>query len=273
MVLSDSAALTELDATLLSPGTLPGLWEKEPLTLEAISRYFSGTHFISVDKGGYTENQVIPSASSEAIRTAVIGAVKLGRIWLVNGTIGLLGEDVPVGFVNEQACLFSPPPLLAATELLPTALAAAWTGNDTTAFLLHASLSSKSGKTVPWSLVQKALDEGFRLGLIERTLDSGAWPCDLGGAGAVKIHLRSDAPRVTEPDPRSYGAKVASADLETHQLQELADCVDELRQATAGQKLKLRVVIEVGEAGKVPPETIAAVNGVLGKVKAGWTVQ
>lgn len=273
VVLSDSAALTELDATLLAPGTLPGLWEKEPLTLQAISHYFSGTHFISVDKGGYTENQVIPYASPEAIRAAVVGAVKLGRIWLVNGTIGLLAEDVPVGFVNEQANLFSPPPLLAATELLPTALATAWTGNDTTAFLLHASLSSKGGKTVPWSLVQKALDEGFRLGLIERTLDSGPWPCDLGGAGAVKIHLRSDVPRVTEPDPRSYGAKVASADLETHQLQELADCIDELRQATAGQKLRLRVVIEIGEAGKVPPETVAAVNGVLGKVKSGWIVQ
>lgn len=123
VVLSDSAALTELEGALLAPGVLPGLWEKEPLTLEVITRYFSGTHFVSVDKGGYTENQVIPSASPDAIRVAVIAAVKLGRVWLVNGTIGLLGEDVTVGFVNEQAGLFSPPPLLAATELLPTVLA------------------------------------------------------------------------------------------------------------------------------------------------------
>ena len=87
VVLSDSAALAELDGALLAPGVLPGLWEKEPLTLKAIARYFSGTHFVSVDKGGYTENQVIPSASAEVIRSAVVAAVKLGRIWLVNGTI------------------------------------------------------------------------------------------------------------------------------------------------------------------------------------------
>jgi hypothetical protein len=121
---------------------------------------------------------------------------------------------------------------------------------------------------LPWSLVRNALEQAFGLGLIERTLNSGAWPCDLGGAGVVKIRTRKVGAK--EQPKEGYGAVIAKSDLETHELQELADQLAALREATAGHALRLSVVIEIGEAGKVPSTVVQNVNGILGKVKKGW---
>jgi len=69
-----------------------------------------------------------------------------------------------------------------------------------------------------------------------------------------------------------YGAKVATAELETHEVQDLADQIDELRKVTAGHALRIRVTVEFGEAGKVEQDLIDQVNGILSKVKRGWKV-
>ncbi|MFZ5615262.1 MAG: hypothetical protein ACOY4L_10650 [Pseudomonadota bacterium] len=116
---------------------------------------------------------------------------------------------------------------------------------------------------------RQALDDGFRLGLFERTLDSGLWPCDIGGARAVKMRLVKgveDKSRTTT----AYGAKVATAELETHEVQDLTDQIDELKQVTAGHALHIKVTAEFGDAGKVEQEVIGRVNGILGKIKPGW---
>ncbi|QGU33786.1 DUF499 domain-containing protein [Thermochromatium tepidum] len=271
VVLSDAAVLSELDPQLLAPGRLPCLWDKEPLTLADLSAYFSGKHFVEVDKGGYTENLLIPEATAQAITDAVAAAVKSGRVWLVNGTVSVLAEDVPAGFVNDSAQLFAPPLPLASVDVLPAQLPSAWQNDATNAHLIHAALSSKGDKVLPWTRVAAALDEAFRLGLIERTLDSGPWPCDLGGAAAVKIVARKSEDK-DPPPPKHYGSKAASADLQTHEVQDLADHIDALREATAGHPLRIRVTVEIGEAGKVEQEVIERVNGILGKIKAGWKV-
>jgi len=272
VVLSDAAELSELDPHLLTPGRLPGLWNKEPLTLAELSDYFSGKHFVEVDKGGYTENLLIPKATRQAILDAVTAAVKNGRIWLVNGTLSVLGENVPAGFVDGAAQLFSPPPPLAAVDILPAQLPSAWQNDATNAHLIHAALSSKGGKALPWTRVAAALDEAFRLGLIERSLDSGPWPCDLGGAAAVKIVARKSD--FTEPPPKQhYGSKVASAELQTHEVQDLADRIDTLREATAGYPLRIRVTIEIGDGNHVDQAVIEQVNRVLSEVRPGWKAE
>lgn len=270
VVLSDAAVLTELDYAVLAPGVLPGLWNKESITLADLATYFSGKHFVPIDKGGYTENLLIPAAEEGAIKAAVGLGVKSGRIWLVNGTISVLGEEVPAGFLNEQAALYPPPAPISATDLLPVQLSGAWSGDDTTAHLLHAALSAKAGKPLPWTPIRQALDDGFRLGLFERTLESGPWPCDLGGASAVKMRLVKSGAK--ETPATAYGAKVATAELETHEVQDLADQIDELRQVTAGHALHIKVTVEFGEAGKVEQEIVDRVNGILGKIKTGWKV-
>jgi hypothetical protein len=272
VVLSDAATLTEMDPQLIAPGKLPTLWEKEPITLSNLGVYFSGKHFVAVDKGGYTENLLIPAATPQAIADATASAVKSGRVWLVNGMISVLSEDVPPGFVNESAQLFSPPPPVPSVDVLPAQLAAAWPGDESNAHLIHTALSSKAGKPLPWSRVAHALDEAFRLGLIERTLDSGAWPCDLGGASAVKVRVRKSEAKQSPPG-KHYGSKVASAELQTHEVQDFADNIDALREATAGQPLRIRVMLEIGEEGQVDQAVVDKVNGILGQIKAGWKAE
>jgi hypothetical protein len=269
VVLSDAASLTELDPQLLAPGKLTGLWGKEPVTLADLATYFSGKHFVEVDKGGYTENLLIPAATALAITAAVAGAVKAGRVWLVNGTVSVLAEDVPAGFINDTAQLFSPPLPLGSVDVLPAQLPAAWQEEATNAHLIHAALSSKAGKVLPWTRVASALDEAFRLGLIERTLDAGAWPCDLGGAAAVKVMARKTEAK-EPPPPKPFGAKSATAELQTHEVQDLAENIDALRQATAGHPLRIRVTVEIGDGGSIGQSTLDEVNTVLAKVKVGW---
>lgn len=272
VVLSDAAVLYELDPQLLAPSKLHKLWETEPVTLADLSAYFSGKHFVAVDKGGYTENLLIPAATPQAITSAVAGAVKSGRIWLVNGTVSVLAEDVPAGFVNDTAQLFPPPLPLASVDVLPAQLPTAWQGEATNAHLIHAALSSKVGKVLPWTRVVSALDEAFRLGLIERALDSGGWPCDLGGAAAIKIVTRKSEAK-EQPPTKHYGSKAATGDLQAHEVQDLADNIDALREATAGISLRIRVTIEVGADSNVEQHVLDNVNAVLGRVKAGWRAE
>lgn len=272
VILSDAAVLSELDPQLLAPSKLLKLWDKELVTLADLSAYFSGKHFVAVDKGGYTENLLIPAATPQAITEGVTGAVKGGLVWLINGTVSVLAEDVPAGFVNDKAQLFPPPLPLASVDVLPAQLPTAWQSEATNAHLIHAALSSKVGKVLPWTRVVSALDEAFRLGLIERALDSGAWPCDLGGAAAVKIVTRkSDA---KEPPPtKQHGLKAASADLQTHEVQDLADNIDALREATAGHLFRIRVTVEIGDGSQVDQSILNKVNAVLAQIKAGWKAE
>lgn len=63
------------------------------------------------------------------------------------------------------------------------------------------------------------------------------------------------------------------AELETHEVQALADQIDALREATAGHHFRIRVKVEIGEGGKVDQAVLDKVNCVLGQVKAGWHTQ
>ncbi len=91
---------------------------------------------------------LIPEATPQAIADAVAGAVKSGRIWLVNGAISVLGEEALVlGFVNDTVQLFSPP--LSAVNVLPAHLPTAWQDDAADAHRIHAALSVKAGKVLP----------------------------------------------------------------------------------------------------------------------------
>ena len=58
-----------------------------------------------------------------------------------------------------------------------------------------------------------------------------------------------------------------------HEVQDLADHVDALREATAGHPLRIRVTVEVGENGQVDQAVVDKVNVVLAEVKAGWRAE
>ena len=241
------------------------------MKLADLASYFSGKHFVPIDKGGFEENQIIPAADETTIKGAVARAVKDGLIWLVNGTISILGDEAPAGFLNDSATLYPPPPRIEAADLLPAQLADAWDGEETDAHLIHGALSVKAGKPLPWLPVRQALEDAFRLGVFERTVDSGPWPCDLGGAPTIKLRVADS--QILDSQGESYGGKQATAELETHEIQDLAEGIDELRQVTAGHTLRIKVKVAFGEAGNVDQEMTDRVNALLEKIKPGWRVE
>ena len=233
--------------------------------------YFSGKHYVQIDKGGYTEPLSIPGASADAIKAAVAGAVKSGRVWLLNGTISVCGDDVPAGFLTDEAQLLPPPTPLSTADLLPANLPTAWTEKVTTAHLIHASLSNKRGKPLPWAPVRQALDEAFRLGVLERTADSPDWPTDFGGAAGVKMVVRTE---IKEPPPKKgYGAKHVTAELRPNEIQDLADQLGEMTKAAAGHELKFSVQIQVGTDKAPPDDVVEQMNKILVGIKKGMRLE
>lgn len=76
----------------------------------------------------------------------------------------------------------APPPPIPSTDVLPAAVPDAWSGGETTAVGVAAALSRKLGMPLPWATVREAIDGAIRARLVERTADSGPWPCELAGA-------------------------------------------------------------------------------------------
>ena len=272
VVLSESAQLTEISAQLLAPGALPQLWKPAGLKLKDVLAYFSGTNYLQVDKGGYTEPMPIPAATADVVKECIASAIRTSRIWVTTPALSVMGEDVPINLLSDEAEMFPPPSGYSATELLPQALSAAWDGAETTAQMVHVALSTKRGRTLPWSIVRAALEEGFRLGLIERTIDSKEWPSDLGGASGVKIRVAQtrEQSKAASPSPSGLFVKSATAELETNEIQDLADVVGDIKKSAAGYTLKFRVTVELGANEVVPQGVADEVNAQLTKVQNGW---
>ena len=73
-----------------------------------------------------------------------------------------------------------------------------------------------------------------------------------------------------EMSSATSGAKVAVAELETNEIQDLADGVSAIKKAAAGQQLRFNISVELGDKTTVPQGVIDQVKALLAKVKAGW---
>jgi Protein of unknown function (DUF499) len=272
VVLPEATELSDIEPRLLLPGALPDLWEGENIAVSDVRNYFSGGKVVQVARQGYSEPVTIPRAPQEVVDHAIIWAVKDGKLWLTNGPTSLLSEEVPAGLLTDEARLQLPPEPIPATDLLPANLPEAWTEETITARDLADALSQKAGKTLPWATVRAAIDGACQGRLLERTVDSGAWPCDYAGAQAVKLHVPEKKPIVvikTKEDPPKppVGVRVAWSYLTKNEVQELAEVIGDLGIAAVGFDLKFKLQIEVGSAGKAPPEDIvAALNAKLSGV-------
>src|SRR5205085_12481540 len=117
----------------------------------------------------------------------------------------------------------------------------------TTAAALADALSAKAGKPLPWNTVRAALNGAFQMRLLERSVDSGPWPCDPAGASVVRVRLPSKGPPPPPPlPPPPTGVRVAQAELRPNQLQDVADQVGELTRAAVGHDLKFLLRTELG---------------------------
>ncbi|WP_069805283.1 DUF499 domain-containing protein [Thermogemmatispora onikobensis] len=289
VVLPEAASLTELAPELLQPGVLPELWEGEELSLSRLSIYFGGGQVVHEPRDGYSELLAIPQAEPRVIRQAVREAVRGRQLWLLSGQSSFLGEEVAEDvLLSEGARLRRPPEPLAASEILPERLPEAWRGEQTTAREIADALARRLGVPLPWLTVRAVIEDAFQQRLLERSVDSGPWPCDYAGARAVKIVVTRQEPVVVaglqstlmgaagvsaaREQPTAYVLPLrAEATLESGELQNLAEVVGELFKICGDYNLTLRlqVGIEVEPASRVTGEALQRLNAVLGEVAPG----
>ena len=234
-----------------------------------VEHYMDGVRsFRLYDVEGYEEAVVIPKGEPSVVDEAIGTAVREGKLWLTSGPASVLAEIVPAGIITDDAILQAPPQPIPATDVLPMALSEAWSDAITTAQAIGEALSAKAGKILPWVTVREAIDGACRARMLERPIDSGPWPCDYGGAHAVKLKVPTGPqpqplppPRVTPP-----GVLIAEAELRPNELQDLADQIGDITKAAVGHELKFMLRIELGGKTRPPEETIKAINEKLQEV-------
>jgi hypothetical protein len=269
VVLPEAAELTEVPPSLLVPGVLPDLWKGPSLPFRELCEYFSGGRTVKRVLDLYEESIPVPRAGRPVLEAAVKSGVKEGRLWLLSGPASLLGEDVPAGVLGDEARLQAPPAPIAATDVLPESLPAAWSEGVSTALGVAAALSARAGSTLPWATVREAVDGAFRAGLLDRPPDSGPWPSDLAGARAVRLRLPAGlpSPPPAAPPPRtSPGALVAQAALQPGEIQDLSDRVADLKKAAAGFELRFHLRVELGGNKPPTPEVRTEVDRLLAEI-------
>lgn len=268
-VLPQAAQLSELDSSLLAPGVLSGLWPQDDSSIgvgEAV-QLFDGKHASKVQREGYEETFPVPKAPREVVEGAIHEAVKAGVVWLISGPASIFREEIPLGVLSDAALLHPPPAEIPATALLPQNLPAAWTQSVTTAAAISQALSVVRGKSLPWPIVRAAINTAIRGRLLERTADSGPWPCDWLGAANVHLRVPEEVP-LTPVSLLTPSRKHAEAELESSELQDLVEGLPDVLKAGAGLNLRFVLRLELGETLEPTPEQLARLNEALAKACA-----
>ncbi|MGE5541522.1 MAG: hypothetical protein ACM3WT_00610, partial [Bacillota bacterium] len=276
VILPQHVSLSDLPASLLVPGVLPDLWRSPEITIKDIHEYFSGGRKVKVRREGYEETVMIPACPPEVIDKAIHAAVRSGKLWLTCGPASIFAEEVPPGLLMEDAVLQSPPKAVAPFDVMPQALTDAWGSDVTTALAVSIALSKKAGKTLPWPVVRDAIDGAFRAQLLERTVESGPWPCDFAGAQAVNVRVRRAAGGVGDKGqipPGDTDTLKAEADLRPNQIQDLADQIPAITGAAAGLEMRIRLTIQVKKPGEGSQEKVARLNELLKVVCEGLNLK
>jgi len=270
VLLPEAATLSELTSDLLEHQKLPGLWSTEEISVKDVTDYFAGGHTVTVPREGYEETLVIPKCESSSVEDAVSQAVERGLVWLTNGPASILGEPVPAGVLSASATIQPPPDPITVDELMAESIPDAWKDGKTNALAISTALSTKRGRTLPWPIVQSAIDAGIRARWIELTDDSASWPCDIAGAQHVALHvpagrgLGEGEGKPFEPKPK--GLHIAEAVLEANGIQDLADQIPDIAKAAVGNDLKFNLRIEFGGETAPDPEAVDKINTLLSEV-------
>jgi hypothetical protein len=271
LVLPEKADLTSIQPGVLCPGAIDDLWPAGTTARNSVGsmrRFFDGGHRIRVSRGGYDEPVPVPKASSAVVDDAIRSAVREGRLWLIHGPASLLEEDVPLGLISDAAELLAPPPSLSPLSILPEQLPDAWRSGVTDGWSLAAGLSQTAGRTLPWKVVRDAIDAAQRSGLLERTPDSGPWPCDYAGARALTLSVARETPKAS----KARDERIQAVPLRADQLQDLVDVLPDLLKATAGCDLRFRIVVEVSGSKASDEAVKRAVNGLIEKIEPGLRI-
>ena len=291
VALPGKAALAELPGRLLAPGgdggsgagdgdagdgALPGIWEAGAgsVTVGELIDYFRGGHTVTVRREGYDETEAIPRCDEQIVRGAVRAAVEEGRLWLTNGPTSLWREPVPEDVLTDAARLQARPERVPASALMDDALPGAWQEGATNGADLTRALSHARGEAMPWGLVRESIAAGVDSRWLEiRDGDAEILHRAYRDAGRLVLERPPQAPGsgpaqppVAPPgSPATPGAPATN--LEGHQVQDLADLVPELLEASAGYRLEFRVQVVLNDA---PAEVRAQVERIIdARLKAG----
>jgi hypothetical protein len=272
VVLPEAAELVSLVPALLHPGKLPGLWQDDkPLHLSTLHAYFGGDQVIDVPRDGWTEPLRIPRAAPDVVNEAVRAAVEGGQLWLLSGPLSLLGEPVPEGALTDEATLRPRPVPVGVFDLFAANLPAAWQGEQTNALSLYQALSDRAGCPLPWPVVRQAIDTALSQRLLERTSDSGPWPCTLADADRTRLQLPAAPPvDIVPPRPDSL---VAHAVLQPSELQDLADRIGDIKKAVADAGLGLQLSVRLEIAGDIPGDTRARLDALLDEITSNLRLE
>ena len=268
LFLPESATLSDLDLNVLAPGVLPQLWPGESVSVADVVAYFTGGRSVTVQREGYEEPVAIPACPRGAVEAAIADAVGQGILWLLNGPASIQGEAIPPGVLTDGALLRPPMSPLPVDRLTQAALPEAWQAGQISALALAAALEAQVGRPIPWSILRRTISDALATRWLALASDSGPWPCDASGAGAVTLVVpESDKGK---PLPVS-GLHTFAADLEPNELQDLVEEVlPKVVTAVAGVQLKLRVEVALGNGGHVPSDTVATVEKLLTDAKPSF---
>ena len=267
VVLPDKCELGGLSANLLAPGALPELWSDGAVTMPALRNYFAGGRTVRIPREGYDETQIVPRCGEPAVHEAVREAVELGVVWLTNGPTSVWKEQIPYGVLDDAAVLHPKPDPVPAQALAADALPGAWRDGETNGTALTQALSQSRRTTLPWGLVREGIRTGVESRWLEVAEGSAAVGCAYDQAG--QLRLKRPAEVVAPPPPPPVPA-VTGALLEGSQIQDLAELMPKLLEASAGRDLRFRVAVVSNDdpGGTVPEEVRAALAELLATVSA-----
>ena len=70
---------------------------------------------------------------------------------------------------------------------MPDAAPDAWQAGEASLLALFMALAAQEGRPVPWTVLRRAVEDAIASRWLETTPGSGAWPCNVGAAGAVSL--------------------------------------------------------------------------------------
>lgn len=273
--LPQNASIDSLPASAVSPESLGGLWPTgdSPVLLSALCGWFDGSHEFEEVVQGVAEKHPLPKVEYKVVHKAVAEAVERGDLWLVFGNDSVMGEKPTAIQLDPSATLRRPPQPLRSLELLPTALADAWsTGNSpkTNVADLYAALKTQRG--IPWPSKQflETLNGAINQGVLLRSTGSGELKA-LGADGSVQIGTPSQMPPPpTPPQPQPSGGGVQSTAVRVNvgTLQDLADDIaPKLAKLLSGCSPEFEVRLKID--GKLPTN-LDEVNKLLEQIDPEW---
>ena len=274
VVLSACAELWEIPPSMLSKGTLPGLWEAQSqLPAAKFKAYFAGGEVVQIDRQGYKEGKLIPKAGTDVVIASIEKAVLNGELWLISGPTSLWKEPIPAGVLTDSALLLPPPDPIVAAAILEGNIPDAWKNGKASMAGILAQLSSQRGAPVPWPLLQQAVDGALRARIVELDANSTAWPCD--PSAAAKVILKGVAGGSSASGGGGSGGAYTANDngnavtyhayLQPNEIQDLSDCLTDILalQAKYGIKLRFHLSVEATSETDLDPKASADLRKAL----------